>query len=190
MSRTYLQEGDTVELVASYSEAACQTRIAGKRVIVSLHRWRDGELYAPAGSPAGYGLTLSEIGFYRDDTGWYVPEEHAAPKRPIKEALAEHTGVIVLGPLSPGVGMRVGEAALYVNGECVERARQHVEHANDERATTWSLTFHHPNGRPKDSRVFGAPYGCVVGALQKRLVQVHGGRHSEIGIHLADEVAW
>ncbi|GLX06724.1 hypothetical protein [Microbispora sp. NBRC 16548] len=188
--RKYVHEGEVVELLASYSEAAVFTRIGGKRVMVALHRWHDGEMYVPLGSPDGHGLTMSEIGFFRVGRDrWYIPEEHLPPRRSLEDALAAHTGVIVLGPLSHGEHMSVGEVALYVDGRCVETVRQFIEHATAERGTAWRLEFMDPAGKPRTGTTSGGR-SCALTALIHHMIHVHGGHHSEIGVHLAQEVTW
>ncbi|MEV4806720.1 hypothetical protein AB0K18_42560 [Nonomuraea sp. NPDC049421] len=189
MSIRYVQAGETVAIIGSGSEAACAYQINDRPVLVTLHEHRGGELYVPIGSPAGWGMTLREIGFRRDATGWYVPEELVPPQRPLADALAAHTGVIVLGPLTRQLHTSVGGAALYVEGRCVEQATYTLTHATPTSETSWTLRFQHPGGKAIPGSLSGGTTS-VLTALTDRLVHTHGGRHSEIGIHLASEVAW
>ncbi|WP_329430992.1 hypothetical protein OG339_48430 (plasmid) [Streptosporangium sp. NBC_01495] len=82
--KCYVKGRDTVQIVASYSEAACFARIAGKVVTVTLVQRRDW-LAVAHDTEHGYGLTLGEIGFRCDDADWYIPAESIPPSTVAEE---------------------------------------------------------------------------------------------------------
>lgn len=188
--KQHVRPGDTVAIIGSYSEAACHTRIAGRRVIVALAEHRAGSLHVPPGSPEGFGLTLGEIGFGNDEAGWFVPAERVPTQPPLEEMLASHRGLIVMGPLTYTGRISVGETTLYVDGKVVEKAQQTIIHAVADAPQFWRLKFLEPDGTPNGSSNSGGAGWCAVGSLRERLIHIHGVQHHQIGVYLAEGMAW